>query len=131
MKNKLKSVKRGSKSAATSQANTNPNRAYIEMARVAARLNVLTGKPYRTALSRIGKLLSDEIEENSARRLAAGTVTCVWIGPDGREFARVDFEPELFALVKRAASDLGITVHHFFDNAIHHKIDSLHSRRAA
>ena len=61
----------------------------------------------------------------------AGPVTCVWIGPDGSECARVDFPPEFFSLIKRAASKLGITIQQFFDNAIRDFIKSHDGRRAA
>ena len=77
------------------------------------------------------ELYMDSLQQDRDRRLAAGTVTCVWTGPDGREFARVDFERELFSLIKGAASKLGITLQQFFDDAVHHYCDSLDSRRAA
>jgi hypothetical protein len=64
-------------------------------------------------------------------RLAAGTVTCVWTGPDGRELFRTDFSRELFSLIEHTASKLGITLQRFFENAIHHRIKSQQVRRAA
>lgn len=127
MKNKLKSVKRGSKTAAVSQATNKPNPAFVEMARLGKSLTVLTGRPYRAALDRIGVLCEQEM----ARLHPAGTVTCVWTAPSGREWARVVFEGELFARIEIAASTLGITLQHFFDNAIRHYCDSQDSRRAA
>jgi hypothetical protein len=72
----------------------------------------------------------DAIRRDRARRLAAGTVTCVWTDPDGSEVARVDFERELFSLIERAASKLRITLQQFFDNAIRNHIRSLKVGRA-
>ena len=66
-----------------------------------------------------------------ARLHPAGTVTCVWTAPNGREWARVKFEGELFARIEIAASLLGITLQDFFDNAIRHYCDSQDERRAA
>ena len=60
----------------------------------------------------------DAIQQDRARRLAAGIVTCVWTGPDGRQVARVDFRREVFARIETAAAKLGITLQSFFDNAI-------------
>ena len=64
-------------------------------------------------------------------QVAAGPVTCVWIGPDGSECARVDFPPEVYSLIKRAATKLGITIQQFFDNAIRDFIKSHDGRRDA
>jgi hypothetical protein len=71
------------------------------------------------------------IQQDQARRLAAGTVTCVWTCPDGSEWARVEFERELFSRIEYAASKLGVTLQQFFEKAIRHHIDSHHDRRAA
>jgi hypothetical protein len=126
MKNKLKSVRRGSKTATVSQAKTKPNPAYVEMARLGASIEVLTGRPYEAALDRIGELCKQEL----AKFHPAGTVTCVWTGPDGIEWARVDFEHELFSLIEHAASKLGITLQQFFNDAIRYYIGLWDERRA-
>jgi hypothetical protein len=136
MKNKLKSVRRGSKSAAISQGKSKPSPTYpdpldAEIARLGASLKGLTGTPFIAASKRFCDLWAAIIERDKARRLAAGAVTCVWTGPDGREFVRVDFERELFSLIEGAASKLGITLQQLFDDAVHHYCDLLDSRRAA
>ena len=123
--------KNANRSAAHSQPITKPNPAYVEMARVAASLKVLTGKPYTAALSRMGDLFTEGVAQERAERLAAGTVTCVWTRPDGSEFARVDFERELWSRIKRAASEMDITLQQLFDNAVHDYCVSEHNRRAA
>ena len=127
MKNKLKSVRRGSKSAAVSQAKTKPNPAYVEMARLGEKIQVLTGRPYDAALRRMGTLIRQEI----GKRPPPTMVTCIWFVPGGRELARVDFGPELFSLIKRTASKLGMPLQQFFDNAIRHYTASRKVRRAA
>jgi hypothetical protein len=38
--------------------------------------------------------------------------------PDGSEWARVAFPPELFSLIERTARKMGITLQRFFDNAM-------------
>jgi hypothetical protein len=127
MKKQSRILTKGSKTAAASQATNKPNPAYVEMARLDKSLTVLTGRPYRAALDRIGVLCEQEM----ARLHPAGTVTCVWTAPNGREWARVEFEGELFARIEIAASRLGITLQHFFDDAILHYCDSRDERRAA
>ena len=97
------------------------------MARLGKSITVLTGRPYDVALDRIGELCKQEL----AKLHPDGTVTCVWTGPDGIEWARVDFERELFSLIKHAASKLGITLQQLFDNAIRDYIGSRDERRAA
>ena len=59
------------------------------------------------------------------------TVTCVWFGPDGGEFARVEFSRPLFARIERAATALNISLQQFFDNAINRYIELRTGRRAA
>jgi hypothetical protein len=76
-------------------------------------------------------LITESIDQERAQRLAAGTVTCVWTQADGSEFARVDFERELWSRIERAASELGITLQQLFDNAVHDYCSSRDSRRAA
>jgi hypothetical protein len=66
-----------------------------------------------------------------ARVHPVGTVTCVFIYPNGREWFRVDFRSDLFALIESCASKLGITLEKFFDLAIRNRIRSLAVRRAA
>jgi hypothetical protein len=127
MKQQSRILKNGSKPAAASQATNKPNPAYVEMARLGKSLTVLKGRPYLAALDRIGVLCEQEM----ARLHPAGTVTCVWTAPNGREWMRVKFEGELFARIEIAASTQGITLQHFFDNAIRHYCDSQDSRRAA
>ena len=116
-----------SKTVAASQATNKPNPAYVEMARLGESISVLTGKPYVAALRRMGTLIRQEI----AKFPPPTMVTCIWFAPDGRELARVDFEPELFSLIKRTASKLGITLQQLFDNAIRHYTASRKVRRAA
>ena len=76
-------------------------------------------------------LYMDSLQQDRDRRLAAGVVTCVWTKADGSEFARVDFERELWSRIERAASELGITLQQLFDNAVHDYCSSRDSRRAA
>ena len=92
MKNALKSVRRGSKSTTISQAKS---------------------KHYPAP-----DKLPDTIRHDQAKRLAAGTVTCVLTKPDGSEWVRVDFPRDLFAHIEDAAVGMGITLGQFFDNAI-------------
>jgi hypothetical protein len=127
MKNKLKSIIRGSKTAAASQAKTKPSPAFVEMARLGKSITVLTGRPYRVALRRIGVLYKQEL----AKLRPGGTVTCVCIKSDDSEWARVEFEREEFLRIVRAASKLGITLQQLFDNAIRNSIELLEHRRAA
>ena len=61
----------------------------------------------------------------------AGTVTCVFYDANGREWARVDFPRDVFALIKRSASKLGITLAQFFHNAIRHYNKTMAFGRAA
>jgi adenosylmethionine-8-amino-7-oxononanoate aminotransferase len=98
MKNKLKSVRRGSKTATVSQAT-----------------------------KRLAKRLSDEllnaIEHDNALRRRAGIVTCVWTGPDRQEVARVDFPREVFSRIKAVCINRGITLQQFSDVAINSYIE--------
>ena len=66
-----------------------------------------------------------------ASRQVAETVTCVWVLPDGSEFARVEFPGDLFARIKRAATKLDVTLQEFFENAILNFIELRKDRRAA
>ena len=70
------------------------------------------------------KALSDELlaalDRENAFRLASGIVTCVWIGPDKRELARVDFPREIFSRIEEVRTTRGMTLHDFCDDAVHH-----------
>jgi hypothetical protein len=101
------------------------------MARLGKSLTILKGRAYRAALRRMGELITESIDQRRAQHLAAGTVTCVLIRPDGREWFRTDFSLELFSLIEHAASKQGITLQRFFENALWHHIRSQQVRRAA
>jgi hypothetical protein len=59
------------------------------------------------------------------------SITCVWIMPNGREAARVDFPHQVFSRIVRAASQMGITLQQFMDNAIRNFIKAHAGRRAS
>jgi hypothetical protein len=63
--------------------------------------------------------------------LLEGAVTFIFKAPDGRELERVDFPPDVFKRIQRAASKEGISLQEFCRTAIRHFIDSQDSRRAA
>jgi len=86
------------------------------MPRVKTLLHEVVVTAFQRSLS-ADQFIADAISEKLAR-----TVTCVWTGPDGSEFARVDFTSEIFASIKHVASKMGITLQQFFENAIREKV---------
>ena len=65
-------------------------------------------------------------------KIGRRTVTCVFNGPDGREFARVDLPQAIFARIKDAASKRGMTLRQFVMTAVRNLIQSeANARRAA
>jgi len=149
MKSQLKSVKRGSKTAAASQPKTAQSRAIVRP----------ESNPPCIALFPEGDTsVSEEIIDLSKAEYAAlkraaspsgcgvlmfianaalekagcpgRTITCILILADGTEVARVDFPRDVFARIEHAASKQGISIGQFFVNAIQHYIDSC-NRRAA
>jgi hypothetical protein len=150
MKNKLKSVRSSSKSAAASQPKTAQSRAIVRPE---------CNPPCIMLFPQGDTSLSEEIIDLSKTEYAAlkraaapagsgvlmfmanaalekagwgsETMTCVLILHDGSEFARVDFPCEVFARIEHATSKQGISLGQFFINALRHFIDSQDSRRAA
>jgi hypothetical protein len=175
MKNKLKSVRRGSKTAAASQPKTAQSRAIVrpesnspcmalfpegdggaseeiihlskaelaELRRAAAptRDGVVmfmakAGLEKARWPGRAGNTpsLHGIIGPSPALKepvLLEGAVTFIFKAPDGRELERVDFPPDVFKRIQRAASKEGISLQEFCRTAIRHFIDSQDSRRAA
>src|ERR1035437_1089645 len=96
-----------------------------EMPRVKTLLHEVVVAAFQRSLS-ADQFIADAISEKLAR-----TVTCVWTGPDGSEFARVDFTREIFACIEHVASEMHVSLQQFFDNAIQDFIHSRENRRAA
>jgi hypothetical protein len=102
-----------------------------EIQKLVAILRSSTGEKNRKASRRLQALCKQELDRLRREAGRPWTITCVWFMPDGSEWVRVEFEREVFVLIKRAAAKLGISLQKFFDNAIRAKIDSRDNRRAA
>jgi hypothetical protein len=150
MKNKLKSSKRSSKSAAPSQPKTSQGRANSRPLSLSPSIALFTECDGGLAEESIDLSVSEYAAlkqaaapggsgvlmfmANAALEKAGWppkTITCILILPDGSEVARVDFPSDVFARIEAAASKLGITLERFINDAICNFIKSQGTRRAA
>ncbi|MCX6923408.1 MAG: hypothetical protein NT154_09410 [Verrucomicrobia bacterium] len=150
MKNKLKSVKMGSKTAATSQAKTAQSRANVRPEFPSPTIALFPEGDDGTS----EEIIELSPEEHAVLKRAAfpeangllmfmanaalekagspgGPVTCVCILHNGSKVARVYFPSHDFARFERVASKKGISLQKFFCKAIRNFIRSQTVRRAA
>jgi uncharacterized protein (DUF1778 family) len=152
MKNKLKSVRSNSKSAASPQSETAQRKVKVRR-ETGLPLVALFPEGEQGSLDKQELVDLTRAEYAMLQRAAAPTgdgiimfmvnaalekmaplgetVTCVFTLPDGSEVARVDFPREVFSRIERAAAKRGITLEQFFINAIRHYIAKYANRRAA
>jgi len=123
MKKQNQVRRNGSPAAAAPQSKTSQSQARVRP--VAGR-----SRPKSKSIPGSDELL-EAIKHDQELRMARGTVTCVWTGPDGREVASVEFHRELFSRIERAASKMHVSLQQFFDDAIRDFTHSRENRRAA